>query len=249
MNFCNHTHPLVEELAAKLRATSPDGDDASFAIAAFNWVRDEIKYVILTDWTVPVEYTLETREGNCGTKACLLYAILRAGGIQKEDMAFGLQRIGTADTFFFVPKWVSAHCSKRSIHFSLAIRLQGLKWIHLDTSLDMGLVNALRQSSGDCYDSIFDGENHAVMGGYEEFDPNEITVVPNIDSFMQKKSRIPAALRQCFNFGFEFIRNYGSNFSSKDELAGQVEEYLLSRHRPICQEVFYFLMRQQMSKL
>jgi hypothetical protein len=85
----------------------------------------------------------------------------------------------------------------------------------------MGLVNALRRSNGDCYDSIFDGENHAVMGGCEAFDPNEITVVPSIDVFMQKKSRIPAALRQCFNFGFEFIRNYGSHFSSKDELAWQ----------------------------
>jgi transglutaminase-like putative cysteine protease len=248
MNFCNHTHPLVDELVVKLRTDSHDGDDVSFVIAAFNWVRDEIKYVILTDWTVPVEFTLETREGNCGTKACLLYAILRAGGIKEEDIGFGLQRIATADTFFFVPKWVSAHCSKRSIHFSLAVRLKG-KWIHLDTSLDMELVNALRQSNGDCYDSIFDGENHAVMGGYEGFDPNEITVVPNIDGFMQKTSRIPAALRQCFNFGFEYIRHYGSNFSSKDELARQVEEYLLSRHRPICQEVFYFLMRQQMSKL
>jgi hypothetical protein len=32
MNFCDHTHPLVEQLAAKLRADSYDGGDAALLL-------------------------------------------------------------------------------------------------------------------------------------------------------------------------------------------------------------------------
>lgn len=247
MNFCNHEHPKVQELAAKLRLDNEDGDHTAFVTAAFKWVRDEIKYVILADWTVPVEFTLESREGNCGTKACLLSAILRAGGIKKEDIGFGVQRITTADEFFIVPEWVVKACSKKSIHFTLLVNLKG-KWIHLDTSLDSALTNAVGHCS-ELETVTFDGENHAVLGGHVGFDPTCVTFFPTIDEFMRKKSRVPAAFRHCFNLAFDYARSYAWKCTSKEELCMQVERYLTGSHRVVCQEVFYLLMRQPLSKL
>ena len=241
MNFCNHEHPKVKEVAAKLRADSEGGDDTKFVIAAFNWVRDEIKYVILVDWTVPAEFTLDSREGNCGTKACLLNAILRAGGIKKDSIGFGVQRISTGDEFFLVPEWAIKVCSKKSIHFTLIVNLKG-KWIHLDTTLDSVLANGMAPYLN--RETVtFDGENHAVNGGHVGFDPNHVTIVRSIDEFMQKKSRVPAVFRQCFNLALDYARIYGPNCTSKDDLRLQIEKHLTMNHRVVCQEAYYILMR------
>lgn len=247
MNFCDHEHPQVKEIAAKLRADIHGGDyDVAFAIVAFNWVRDEIKYSILADWTVPVEYTLSHRVGNCGTKACLLSAILRAGGIQKDDIGFGVERIATGDAFFLVPAWVVKACSERSIHFTLIVNLKE-KWIHLDTSLDSTLTTAVAHCGG--WDTaIFDGENHAVTGGHKGFDPSHVTFFANIDEFMRKKSRVPVAFRHCFNLALDYARNSGSKCSSKQNLCVRVEHHLLRSHRDVCQEVFSFLTQQSFPK-
>lgn len=248
MNFCNHEHPTVKAVAAKLRAQTEGGDDTTFAIAAFNWVRDEIKYVILADWTVPAEFTLESREGNCGTKACLLSAILCAGGIKKDDIGFGVQWISTADEFFLVPEWVLKACSKKSIHFTLIVKLKGM-WTHLDTSLDSALANGT--ASYVDWDTVtFDGKNHAVKGGHIDFDPDHVTFFPSIDEYMRKKSRVPVAFRHCFNVALDYARNHGPKCTSKKDLRMQIEQYLTRSHRVACQEVFSLLMRQPlMSKL
>jgi len=245
MNFCNHEHPLVKELAAELRLKSQGGDDAMFVTLAFNWVRDEIKYVILTDWTVGAEYTIEHRKGNCGTKACLLGAILKAGGI--VDVRFGFQLIPTSDTFFFVPQWVTGECSNRSVHMTLVVLLDR-KWIHLDTSLDMALARSLNDSCGgrrgDMFECVFDGKNHAVMGGHAAFDPTKVTVLRSLDKYLIKKSRLQPAFRNCFNLVFEFCRANTQDFACKDSLTKRVEEHFVSKHPGVCQEISYLLTQQ-----
>jgi len=192
MNFCDYEHPLVKDLAAKFRCESQGlHDDAMFVALAFNWVRDEIMYIILTDWTVGVEYTIEHRKGNCGncgTKACLLGVILKAGGI--VDIRFGFQLIPTSDTFFFVPQWVTKECSNRSIRMTLVVLLNG-KWIHLDTSLDMALARSLAGSCGDMYECVFDGKNHAVIDGHAAFDLTKVAVLRSLASYLLKKIRLP----------------------------------------------------------
>ena len=248
MNFCDHEHPLVQELAASFRCQSqgPLHDDAMFVALAFNWVRDEIKYAILTDWTVGVEYTIKHRKGNCGTKACLLGAILKAGGI--VDVRFGFQLIPTSDTFFFVPQWVTKECSNRSVHMTLVVLLNG-KWIHLDTSLDMVLARSLTESCGDMFERIFDGKNHAVIGGHAAFDPTKVTVLRSLDKYLIKKSRLLPSFRNCFNLAFDFCRANAQDFACKEKLTRRVEEHFVSKHRVVCQEIFHVLMQQQTSKL
>jgi len=246
MDFCNHKHPLVKELAAKFRYESQGGDDAMFVALAFNWVRDEIKYVILNDWTVGVEYTIEHRKGNCGTKACLLGAILKAGGI--VDIRFGFQTIPTSDTFFFVPQWVTGECSNRSVHMTVVALLNG-KWTHLDTSLDMVLARSLNGGCGgrrgDMFECVFDGKNHAVMGGRGEFDQTKVTVLQNLDKYMIKKSRLQPAFRNCFNLTFEFCRANAQNFACKESLKKRVEKHFVSKHPVVCQEISYLLTQQR----
>ena len=246
MNFSNHEHPLVQELAAKLRSDSQGGDDAMFVSLAFNWVRDEIKYAILTDWTVGVEYTIEHRKGNCGTKACLLGAILKAGGI--VDVRFGFQLIPTIDTFFFVPQWVTGECSNRSVHMTLVVLLNE-SWIHLDTSLGMVLARSLNDSCGgrrgDMFECIFDGKNHAVMGVLTEFDPTKVTVLQSLDKYMVKKSRLQPAFRNCFNLTFDFCRANVQDFACAKSLKKRVEEHFVSKHPVVRQEISYLLSQQR----
>ena len=180
MNFCDYEHPLVKDLAAKFRCESQGlHDDAIFVALAFNWVRDEIMYIILT---------IKHRKGNCGTTACLLGAILKAGGI--VDIRFGFQLIPTSDTFFLVPQWVTKECSNRSIHMTLVVLLNG-KWIHLDTSLDMALARSLAGSCGDMYECVFDGKNHAVIDGHATFDPTKVAFLRSIAKYLLKKIRLP----------------------------------------------------------
>lgn len=74
--------PAVVELAAELRAGR--SDDADYAGAAFDWVRDNVAHsfdVQDSRVTVTAVDALEQRVGLCYVKAHLLVALLRAEGI------------------------------------------------------------------------------------------------------------------------------------------------------------------------
>ena len=170
MNFCDEHDPQVQEIARDLRFGSYDEEakrectkctDEEFTIAAFNFVRDEIKYTVLYNWTVPVSTTLATRAGNCGTKACLLVAILRAGGLSAE---FTVERIDTANMFFMVPRFVTGRCNNaRSIHFAATVKLQD-RWIRVDPTVDRDFGMGVSGAVGNYLQVTFDGKSNAVPG-------------------------------------------------------------------------------------
>ncbi len=75
-------HPAVLALAADLRAGS--ADDADFARAAFEWVRDQVAHSFDVQdprVTVSASEALRERVGLCYAKAHLLTAVLRAEGV------------------------------------------------------------------------------------------------------------------------------------------------------------------------
>lgn len=75
-------HPELRALAAELRASKPD--DARYAKAAFEWVRDNVSHsfdVRDPRVTLTASDALRERVGLCYAKAHLLTALLRAEGI------------------------------------------------------------------------------------------------------------------------------------------------------------------------
>lgn len=233
--FCNHTDPEVLALSQELKTRAAvslgvkyTSLEQAYAVAAFNWVRDEIKYTILKDWTVPVSYTLEHRHGNCGTKACLLVALLRAAGI---EAAFCVERIDTTGTFFFVPHGITSMCNKRSIHFSSAVKLND-QWYHLDVTTDWALATGTSSAVGDNLKVLFDGKSHAIPGGCEGFGKVE-EFLPSIDLYMRKTSRIHPQVRECFNLAAEYCRDYGVHYDTAEALSEAAEAHISLRYTSV----------------
>lgn len=80
--FIQVSDPSVRALAWKLREAA--GDDASFAKAAFEWVRDQVGHsydVSDPGVTVTASEVLQHRVGLCYAKSHLLAALLRSQGI------------------------------------------------------------------------------------------------------------------------------------------------------------------------
>ena len=240
--FCDHADPSVVALSRSLmaRAQSIGGDsdqyalNQAYAIAAFNWVRDEIKYKVLHNWTVPVSYTLKHRHGNCSTKSCLLVALYRAVGI---EAAFCVGRINTIGTFFFVPTSITSQCNGQSIHFSVAAKLNNT-WLHLDATTDWELAVGMSGVAGDTFQVTFDGQAHAVPRGQEVF--GGVECLPTIASYMHKTSRVSPQLRQCFNQSAEFCRAVGIWFKNADDLSRAAEAHLAMNYKSILSEALPF---------
>jgi len=249
--FCDHTDPLVVELSKQLLSktkSSCNADDSwekSYAVATFNWVRDKIQYKVLYNWSVPVSYTLEHRQGNCGTKACLLVALLRAAGIQAE---FFVERIDTVGTFFFVPSSITSLCNKKSIHFSSAIKLSKEQpWLHLDCTTDWKLATGMSGVVGKTFQVIFDGQTHAVAGGHQGFGPGVLRV-PSIERYMRKTSRLSPRVRECFNLSADYCRKVGIHFKTAEKLERDTEAYLMTYYKDAIMEALPFLRAAQIAE-
>lgn len=90
-------HADVRALAARLRAGVTS--DEEYALAAFEWVRDEIGHSLDVNdprVTVTASEVLGEGVGLCYAKAHLLAAVLRAEGI---PTALAYQRLADGDTF------------------------------------------------------------------------------------------------------------------------------------------------------
>ena len=248
--FCDHTDPLVlalsRQLMARARCTIGNDENAflqAYAVAAFNWVRDEIKYKVLFNWTVPVSFTLEHRQGNCGTKACLLVALLRAVGI---EAAFCVERIDTTGTFFFVPTSITSMCSNRSIHFSAAVKFNNSndnsnnQWLQLDATTDWELAVGMSGVAGDTFQVTFDGRSHAVAGGHAGLGAG-VERLPSIATYMNKSSRVSPQVRECFNLSAEFCRAVGVFFDRAQDLSQAAEAHLLVHYKSVIAEALPFL--------
>lgn len=113
------------------------------------------------------------------------------------------------------------------------------KWVHLDACMDIRLARPL------AYEFIFDGTNHAVIGGHEQFDPSNVTILGNLDYHLNKKSRLLPSFRTAFNLSFEFCRLHEEGSFRKEILKTKIEEFLVSKHLHVCREIFQELGQMQ----
>lgn len=237
--FCDHSCQEVLELSQRLMAqldsscTNPGDLDwqREYAVKAFYWVRDEITYRVLFDWTKPVSFTLRKRRGNCNAKACLLVSLLRTAGI---EAAFCVERHCTKSAFFCVAPSIVSKCQERSLHFSAALRLDGT-WYQVDPTVDKGWALGMSGVVGDRYKVEFDGTSHGVSRDHVGF-AEGVERVSSIANYMKKKSRVSPAVRQCFNYSIEYTRRYGQNYTSGKALGQDVEDFMIRKHTHVIAE-------------
>ena len=249
--YCDCEHPMVVDLAARLRSKT-GGDDAAFAIAAFNWVRDEIKYLFTTSWSVGVDVTMGTKVGLCSTKSSVLTALLRAGGLRAE---FYVMPVDATTMFSLQPPWIRSQFSTASVHLTSAVHLHG-RWIKLDPSYERGFTKPIERFFKQGLPNPnslklfveFDGKNDAIS--LPERWAEKMRLYDNIDKYMDKKSNQPKEVIYCANIVFEFIRVYGFGFSTIDQMLSAMDMYFITHHTGLLKTVLSMHSREStLSKL
>lgn len=239
--YCDHSTPEVVELSRKLRLDA--SSDVEYAQLSYRWVRDNIRYNIQTNWSVPVSTTLKRGHGDCGTKSSLLVALLRAGGLEAD---FGVELINTREWFAFVPECVSGKCKSKSIHFTANVKLNG-HWYRLDITPDKALGLGLSGAFGQGFLMDFDGKSDALpVVGDEEEEP-AFEKLQSIEKYMKKRSRVPASVRECFNFSMALIRRFGRTCTTALQLAQMSEGYIRKHHAAILQDAVNFISQKKIN--
>jgi hypothetical protein len=225
LDFCNTNSPEIKRLVVQLQKSSKCNRE--FVIAAFEWVRDNIKYCVLPDWTVPVDYTLQTREGQCGTKSCLLVTLLRAAGV--EAAFYVIRPFDTGRKLFLLPTWIRSILSHSGVHFFVGVKLDN-EWIKLDPSFDKELSLGIQNACpGRSYLACFDGYHDALITD-EFYTGSGLVPVPDIDTYMRKKHRVPSIVHKCMNVCFDYIRDSWRQNVKVENLIVEMENYLSTKY-------------------
>jgi hypothetical protein len=220
--FCDHQHPAIGRALELIAERSGAREERALAIAAFEFVRDEIRYTFGA-WGVPASHTLEQRAGMCTNKSNLLVALLRRAGI---PAAYGLLSVNAQDYFGVVgPRLLTGYMSRTSTHVYAAALLDG-RWVKCDPSTDRELAS---RTSHFCKQTLlieWDGIHHAT----DFLDPRhvyaDLGLFADIDERLRRPARgaTPARL-ELWNDYLAFIRREAA-FASGEAL---VDAY---RHRP-----------------
>jgi len=160
MEFCDHQHPSIVELASQLRSETLD--DEGFAVAAFEYVQ-ALKFVFEQDWSHTASTTLVKKEGNCFSKANLLTALLRAGGLHA---GFYVQRFHLSRLGWLAPWLVQTANQLEGLHCLTALHMHG-RWLKLDPDEDLPLKRVTYVSTRQQPHS-FDGKTDCVREGRGE---------------------------------------------------------------------------------
>lgn len=231
--FCNPHHRAVQKMAQRLRLQAQRqqrvDQDRAFAQAAFRFVRDHVDYTLQNDWSVPVQQTLALRRGMCSTTACLLTALLRAGGLRA---GFFLKPQNAMQNFV-VPSFIADNYSAQSIHVISAVQFKDDppdSWIKLDPYIDGNLARSMDAAQlvyEEGYKFLVDFDGHHDALGYG--DPGNMELrTDHVDDLMMKQSRIHPAVLQCHNICLELLRNFGPLFSSQAQVVDAMEKHLLN---------------------
>jgi transglutaminase-like putative cysteine protease len=130
--LCDHDHPSVEAALAAAVDRAGAQDERAVAVAAFEFVRDEIRYA-LGAWGITASSTVAQREGMCTNKANLLVALLRRAGI---PAAYGVLHVNAREYFGTIGQtFVTRYMSTSSTHVYAAAMLDG-RWVKCDPSTD-----------------------------------------------------------------------------------------------------------------
>jgi len=136
----NSDHPAIIQTANRL--TEKCSGQLEQACALFAFVRDHITYDFapefnsLEDWRA--SETLERRSGMCQQKAVLLAALARACGIPSR-VCFQMLR-----DYKLTPRFVKLIGDNVLPWHGLNALWLGRRWLHVDASLDQGLVERKR---------------------------------------------------------------------------------------------------------
>ena len=247
-DFCNSQHPAIQKLVVQLESSITDGNtnnledvtaEEAFVKAAFDWVRDEIQFQFLLDWTFGVEETLTSGEGNCLNKACLLVAILRARGLEANFKIGRFPLKGGDLVFRMAPDWVwklfpcssSPHCV---VTVCLGKNTDNERWIVMDPSTDSALADGMRRYGNPAASFTFDGKHDAI---YPSFHKLSSKTYPDIDFILQKKPTYTASVVSLMKSSTYFLRKLSSQFSSPESVGYALENYLLHGCPQIIQSV------------
>jgi uncharacterized membrane protein YdfJ with MMPL/SSD domain len=135
--YCDHGHAAICEKVAELGGNGGAREQMATAVAAFEFVRDNVLYT-LGPWDRPASHTLELRRGMCTNKANLLVAMLRCAGI---PAVYGVMRVSARNYFGSVgPTFLTRYMSPESTHVYAAAFLDG-RWVKCDPSTDRELAS------------------------------------------------------------------------------------------------------------
>lgn len=231
--YCDSHHPQVDKLLSFLaRGLQTDRD---IAVAAFNWVRDNIKYTVGKNSSLASQ-TLDSGEGSCSNKANLYVALLRAAGI---PAAFRVFRVKTREYFGPLNSHrFSRFMSESSVHVFSSVFLDG-RWLAADASDDKALSESSYHLNPPCKLVEFNGYEDA----YLNLDPETIThadaqLFANIDGILGKASRIPGIVVEVINMYIDFIRAHALRYDDTEVMCGDffawLERSFKTRHGAYC---------------
>lgn len=223
--YCDFSAPPVRDLAAELRAGGRD--DRATAVAAFDHVRDGIRYRV-GNWQQSASQTLGLGEGTCTNSANLLVALLRSTGI---PAGYGVMRVRGREYFGpLAPPRLARLAGEVSRHVYACVLLDGT-WVYCDPSDDLALSLGTMHLNPQSRPITWDGEHDAML----HLDPDHIleneAPVADIAGLMAKKMRRVVALPvRIGNLYMEFLRLHGAGMRSPEEANENFMPWLRARN-------------------
>jgi transglutaminase-like putative cysteine protease len=208
---CDSEHPLIQRQARAIAEGART--DRERAIAAFEWVRDNIEY-IMGVWNRAASALLFDRKGSCSTKANLFVALCRAMQI---PAAFHVMKVNGKAYFGKVLGPAAADlCSDVSVDVYNSVYLHG-RWVKCDLSDDRRLCEGIGHLNPQTQLVVFDGEHDALLPLKPEHIYADTAPLASIDEMLSKPRRVSESLIRLINAGIMFYRHYGRGYQSLEE--------------------------------
>jgi hypothetical protein len=225
--YCDVGHSTIQELA--LRLTSGIDEPVARARAIFEWVRDEVSYVIPHDWSQTASETLAMRRGSCTNKANLLVALARAVGI---PAAFEVLRV--RGKHYLGPVWIpilQEICDDVSCHVRAAVFLDG-RWMKCDPTNDRNLSESIGHLNPPSALALFDGVNDATSFIAPENVLGSLGLIPNGDPILGKRTEKPPIFFTIINCFLEMGRELGPSYHGAVENISPIFDRWMREHYP-----------------
>ena len=234
--YCNFSHPSISGVVKRLRIKHPEDED--FAIAAFNFVRDHIKYRV-GHWQEKASVTLMTGEGTCTNNANLLVALCRAANI---PAGYGKMRV-TGDYFGpITPDSLRSYIASESVHFYAFIYLNN-RWLKVDPSDDEYFCFNTEKFSPTSQFVTWDGKSDAMLNLDCSHIISDDGPIANIEEVFQKKHRSGKKIPiKTANHYIHFLRYHGHTLNNTAEAVEKFESWLKKEHR--INNFFYTLLKR-----
>ncbi|KAK3249356.1 hypothetical protein CYMTET_41214 [Cymbomonas tetramitiformis] len=203
--MCDEQHASIVLLAGRLHGWphATTRDDVQFAIKAYDYVLSEVKYCSPSEWYEPASATLASKRGNCVNKACLLAAILRAGGLKAG--------------FYVVRAPQREYSLDSTIDLAIVRGNTCVPRVHPIT------FDGENDALADCL--VAGSHNVSSLK-----DVDKLFASKDVDRLFTAKSRDSQNILDAVDLSIEFVRNCGSMFSEPEKLHKAIYDHLLYQH-------------------